>query len=126
MRWISLYSLLKSCVVKLAHAEVIEPGARFRNAHISADDLQRLLVALSSDSRNVGFRCRPVGEAWMKRYCRISNVRDNTVVLYDEKENKFYLLNIDKILQFDVNERWQNFKPHHHYSVQHSQELQEI
>jgi hypothetical protein len=126
MRWISLYTLLKSCVVKLTHAEaMIESGARSGNAHISADDLRRLLLALSSESKNVCFRCRPVGDAWMKRHCRISNVRDNTVVLYDEKENKFYLLNIDKILQFEVNERWQNFKPHHRYGV-HSQELQEI
>lgn len=61
----------------------------------------------------------------MKHFCQISNVRDNTIVLFDPQETKYYMLNIEKILQFDLDKRWQDFKPNHHYNVYAIQKEQE-
>jgi hypothetical protein len=118
MRWYSLYSLARSCISTLMATPVADRNSPIEtNANISTLELKRLLLTLSSYATNVRFRCRPVGEHWMKHFCQISNVRDATVVLFDHREAKYYLFDIGKILQFEVDRRWEGFKPNHHYNV---------
>ncbi len=90
---------------------------------ISSVELKRLLVNIHSYSDSVGFRCRPIGEMWMKNHAKVSSVEGITALLYDEKETKYYTVNLNKVMQFDLDERFQNYHPHHHYDVIPSPEL---
>jgi hypothetical protein len=60
----------------------------------------------------------------MRRHCRVTDVKDKTVVLFDEVENKYYLVKINSIMQFDLDERFQNYQPHFHYEVTPAPELE--
>jgi hypothetical protein len=125
MKWYSLYNFVRFYIIRLIEVDVEKTEGQYSvKNRISAVELKRLLTHISSYSNDVCFRPRVLGEMWMKHHCRISQINDNIVTLFDEKEMKYYLLNINKIVQFDLDERWQNFQPHFHYDVVASPELQ--
>ena len=90
---------------------------------ITAVELKRLLVTLHGYSPCVFFRCRQVGAMWMKRHAQISSITGNSVILYNEKESKYTFVDINNIVQFDLDERFQHYQPHCHYEVEPSSEL---
>ncbi len=94
-----------------------------RKTKISAVELKRLLVNICSYAADVGVRCRPIGEMWMKNHAKVSSVNGATALLYDDKDAKYYIININKVMQFDLDERFQNYQPHYHYEVDSSSEL---
>ena len=90
---------------------------------ITAVELKRLLVTLHAYNPKVFFRCRQIGAMWMKRHAQISSVTGNSVILYNEKESKYTFVDINSIVQFDLDERFQHYQPHCHYEVEPSSEL---
>lgn len=85
-------------------------------------ELKQLLIHLS-ESKNICFRFRIIGEMWMKRHMRVSSVNEKTALFYDEVDNKYYQVKLNNIIQFDLDDRFQNFLPHFHYTVSPSSEL---
>jgi hypothetical protein len=84
-------------------------------------DLKRLLIELTDTS--TCFRFRPIGGMWMKNLMKISTVRENSVMLFDDKNSKYHLIGIHDIMQFEIDERFQNYQPHNHYEVKPSAEI---
>jgi hypothetical protein len=125
MRWYTLYNFVKVFVVRFIDEDVEKTqGQQSTKTGISAVELKRLLTNISSYKNNVCFRPRVLGEMWMKHHCKISYVNGNIVTLFDERDIKYYMIDINKIVQFDFDEKWQNFQPHFHYDVFPSPELQ--
>lgn len=60
----------------------------------------------------------------MKHHCRVIDVREKTVVLQDEVNNRYYLVKINAIMQFDLDERFQQYLSNHHYDVAPAPELE--
>lgn len=90
---------------------------------ISSVELKQLLVLLSQSS-TICFRFRLLGEMWMNNHMKVTNVRDNSVLFYDEVSAKYYLVKINNIMQFDIDNRLHYFQPHFHYDVFPSPELE--
>jgi hypothetical protein len=89
---------------------------------ISSVELKQLLVLLSQSS-SICFRFRAIGEMWMKNHMKVTNVSDDSALFYDEGETKYYLIKINNIMQFDIDNRIHNYHPHFHYNVIPSSEL---
>jgi hypothetical protein len=92
------------------------------SARITALELKQLLITLST-TRNVCFRFRQIGEMWMKNHMKVDNIRDNSVLLYDDVDNRYYIVKINTIMQFDIDARFQSLQPNFHYDVSPSAEL---
>jgi len=60
---------------------------------------------------------------WMTRHAMVSSITGNSVLLYDEKESKYTYVDINSIIQFDLDERFQHYLPHYHYDVEPSSEF---
>lgn len=88
---------------------------------VSALELKQLLVHIADTS--ICFRFRLLGGMWMKNLMKVSTVRENSVMLYDEKEAKYHLVGLNDIIQFEIDERYQGFQPYFHYEVKNSPEL---
>lgn len=116
MAWISLFNLCKIVVVKMFEGNSGGSDTT-TNVKLSPVELKRLLSEISSYKPSTGFRCRQVGGMWMQRHCQVMTVNEGSVVLYDEKETKYTMVDINSVMQFDIDERFQNFHPHHHYTV---------
>lgn len=80
--------------------------------------LKRLLFALKESSVDIGIRFRVSGEMWQRNHCRVVKVTEKGVVLKDERLAKQYAIqNLNDIMQFDLDEAFQQYKPHFHYTV---------
>lgn len=121
MAWYSLYKFCKLFVVQLLDRENVEENKIYER--LSAAELKKLLADISAYRPSVGFRCRQAGEMWMKRHNQIMSVNQESLVLYDDKETKYTMIDINNIMQFDIDERFQSYHPHHHYTVEAVKEL---
>jgi hypothetical protein len=89
---------------------------------VSGLELKQLLIKLS-EQPSICFRYRSIGELWMKNPMKVSAVNDSSVVLYDEKASRYQMIHINNIMQFELDERFQNFHRYFHYEVIPSPEL---
>jgi hypothetical protein len=90
---------------------------------ITGLELKALLVQLASVP-NICFRFRVVGEMWVKHLMHVISIKDHNVLLFDDKETKYYLVKINIIMQFEIDARFQNYQPFFHYTVKPSPELE--
>jgi hypothetical protein len=90
---------------------------------ITALELKQLLLLLSR-SVKISFRFRAVGEMWMRNHMQVNTVNEKSVLLYDDNANRYAMVKINRIIQFDLDNRFQNYQPHFHYSVTPSVELE--
>src|SRR4051812_32685341 len=113
MGWHSLYLLRRSGPMR-----VFDSNIKNSNSNVSTLELKQLLYLLVDSS--VCFRFRPIGGMWMKNLMKVSTVREDSVTLFDGKEMKYYLVSINEIMQFEIDERFQVYQPYYHYDVQPS------
>ena len=99
-----------------------EKSVQSSSKTVSGLELKQLLILLAS-TKSVCFRFRQVGGMWMKHHMRVDTVNEKSVLLRDEKDNRFYLVGINSIIQFDIDERFQAYLPNFHYTVRPSREL---
>lgn len=90
---------------------------------VNALELKQILISLSQYNNHICFRWRQVGELWMRHHCRVTDVKDKTVVLLDESDSRYHLIRINSIMQFDLDERFQHYQPNFHYDVSPAIEL---
>jgi hypothetical protein len=81
-------------------------------------ELRRLLVELAEHSSSVCIRFRLLGELWQTHHCKVLKLSGDGVALLDEPSNKlFFIQDLNKIMQFEIDGQYQNYQPHYHYTV---------
>jgi hypothetical protein len=100
----------------------IQSAVQKSQTAISALELKQLLIALTT-LPHICFRYRTLGEMWVTHHMKVDTVNDKTVLLYSEPENKYFLVKLNSIMQFDLDERFQSYQPNNHYNVIPSPEL---
>ena len=85
---------------------------------VSVLELKRLLVELAEKRPNVCFRPRLMGEMWSVNFMRVVSTTEKGVLLCDEETNRFISVSdLSYIMQFELDNRFQNYQPHFHYEV---------
>jgi hypothetical protein len=92
-------------------------------ASISALELKQLLIQLLKNP-HICFRFRLIGEMWMQHLMSVNAINEKSVLLYDEVDNKHFLVRYNNIMQFEIDHRFQTYQPHFHYTVQPANELE--
>jgi len=96
-----------------------------KNNAISVVELKRLLTDLKEKKPGVCLRFRLLGELWAKSFMTIASLSDKGVVLKDDSTNSFVAVsNLVDIIQFEIDEPFQGYKPYNHYDVYPSAEFQ--
>ena len=89
-----------------------------RNNQIPVTELKRLLHMLKDARPDIRLRFRLAGEMWQSNHLRLIDVSENGAVLNDEHLNKLiYIRDLNKVMQFELEEAFQQYQPHFHYSV---------
>lgn len=89
---------------------------------ISTLELRRLLFDLKDKRPDVCIRFRLLGEMWAENFMRVIMITENGAILNDETINEFVnVSDLANIMQFEIDNRFQNFQPHFHYEVKPAQ-----
>lgn len=98
-------------------------GEKRDQAVVSVLELKRLLVELADKRPNVCVRPRLMGEMWSVNFMRVVSTTEKGVLLHVEEINRFVSVSdLSYIMQFELDNRFQNFQPHFHYEVRISSE----
>jgi hypothetical protein len=93
---------------------------------VSVLELKRLLVELCDKRPDICIRFRLLGEMWFQHFMRIVLVTEEGVILNNEVSNKlFRVRDLANVMQFEIDRRFQNFRPHYHYDIRHLGETAE-
>jgi hypothetical protein len=99
-------------------------GAKSDQAMISVLELKRLLIELREKRVNVCIRPRLIGEMWYPQFMRVASFTERGVLFHDENANRVMSVSdISAIMQFELDQRFQNFQPFFHYGVTLSSEF---
>jgi hypothetical protein len=89
-----------------------------KTTFVQVTELKRLLTELKDLSPDTCIRFRFIGEMWQSNHCRVIKLTEKGVVLNDEKSNKLiFLQDIKKVIQFELDQGFQHYQPHFHYTV---------
>lgn len=70
---------------------------------------------------DICIRFRLLGEMWFPYFMKIVRVGETDVILNNEVDKKLVRVpDLSYVMQFEIDERFQNFKPHFHYNIKHS------
>ncbi|HWA35619.1 MAG TPA: hypothetical protein VG737_15865 [Cyclobacteriaceae bacterium] len=84
---------------------------------ISVLELRRLLADLKSHS-DICIRVRLLGKFWDNSFLQIQSITESGVRLYNPTLHKVVeIQNLQDIVQFEIDKKYQNFQPHNHYDV---------
>lgn len=84
-------------------------------------ELKRLLTDLRDKRPDICIRFRLLGEMWFPYFMKIVRVGETDVILNNEVDKKLVRVpDLSYVMQFEIDERFQNFKPHFHYNIKHS------
>ncbi len=85
---------------------------------ISTLELKGLLLDLKDKRPDVCIRFRLLGEMWAENFMRVIMITEKGAIFNDESINEFVnVSDLANIMQFEVDNRFQNFQPHYHYEV---------
>jgi hypothetical protein len=91
---------------------------------ISVIELKRLLIELKEKKPCVLTRFRLLGELWATNFMSIAAVTEKGVIFKDDINNSFVVLsNLSDVIQFEIDEPFQGYKPFNHYIVTPSAEF---
>ena len=81
-------------------------------------ELRRLLFEIKDLRPDICVRFRFMGEMWQTHFHRVIKLTEKGVVLNDEKSNKLvFVQDLNQVMQFEMDQTFQKFQPHHHYTV---------
>jgi hypothetical protein len=110
-----LYDKLYFCGTYFQAGEVCMIKSK---ALISVLELKRLLIDLKEKRPDICIRYRLIGELWVTSFRRVVSVADSGASFNDEVHNKlFFLRDISNIMQFELDNRFQDYQPFFHYNV---------
>jgi hypothetical protein len=105
----------------MSYAETI--GEKTNNC-ISTLELRRLLIDLKEKRPGVFIRFRLLGELWAQNFMSIAGITENGVLLKDEGNNNFVVISkLSDVIQFEIDEPFQSYRPYNHYEVKPSAEF---
>jgi hypothetical protein len=91
---------------------------------ISAVELRRLLVDLIEKRPDISIRIRILGRMWKENFMKITLVTEKGVILNDEIATQMINVNnLNDIIQFEIDNGFQNYPPHFHFDLQPSVEF---
>jgi hypothetical protein len=92
--------------------------AKDTNKLISVSELRRLLYNLRDHRVNVCIRFRKLGEMWKPNFMQVVDLNERGAILSDLTINEFiFVMDLDEIMQFELDGRFQNYEPFNHYEV---------
>jgi hypothetical protein len=107
----------RSLTLKAKKSEVKEPVKP-----ISILELKRLLADLKSHT-DICVRVRILGKFWDNSFYQVESVTEKGVILYNPAlRNTFEIQDLQNVVQFEIDKKYQNFQPHDHYDVAWSRE----
>ena len=93
-------------------------------AYVSVLELKRLLIDLRDKRPDICVRFRLLGEMWFPHFMRIIIVTERGVLLNNEVSDQLVrVYDLGNVMQFEIDHTFQNFKPHFHYSINHSEKV---
>lgn len=93
------------------------------NNLISVIELKRLLIDLKEKKPGVCIRFRLLGELWARNFMSIAAISEKGVVLKDDANNFIAIGNLSDVIQFEIDEPFQSYRPYNHYDVNPSGEF---
>jgi hypothetical protein len=82
-------------------------------------ELRRLLTDLKEKRPDVCIRYRLLGEMWINTYRRVVVLTEKGAIFNDEEMNKLVNLpDLSMIMQFELDQTFQEYQPHFHYDVE--------
>jgi hypothetical protein len=93
------------------------------NNVLSVIELRRLLIDLKEKRQGIFVRFRLLGEMWATNFMSIAGMTETGVLLKDDISNNFVVIsNLTDVIQFEIDEPFQGYKPYNHYDVKPSDE----
>jgi hypothetical protein len=91
---------------------------------VSVLELRRLLIELNDKRPDICFRFRFLGEMWKVHFMRIVQVSEKGLILHDEvSDTQILVPDLSAIIQFELDNGYQNYEPHFHYEVKPAPEF---
>jgi hypothetical protein len=88
------------------------------SSEIQQLELRRLLYELVDKRPDICIRFRFIGEMWQSEFWRVVALTKNGVVLFNAAGNRINIVkDLRKVVQFEIDSRYQHFHPHDHYSI---------
>ena len=85
---------------------------------ISVAELRRLLYNLRDHQVNVCIRFRKLGEMWKMNFMQVVDLNERGAIFNDLTISEFvFVMDLDEIMQFELDGRFQTFEPFNHYEV---------
>jgi hypothetical protein len=85
---------------------------------ISVAELRRLLYSLRDHKVNVCIRFRKLGEMWKSNFMQVVDLNERGAIFNDLSISEFiFVMDLDEVMQFELDGRFQNYEPFNHYEV---------
>lgn len=79
---------------------------------------KRLVFDLRDKGRGLHVRFRLLGEMWKPNFMRLIKITERGAIFADETtKDLVFVSDLDEVIQFELDGRFQEFQPHYHYSV---------
>jgi hypothetical protein len=81
-------------------------------------EFKRLLIELKEKRPDICIRYRLIGEMWMDNFTKIRSVVGNSLfVEYERIGMTIHVQNIGNVIQFEIDQNFQQYVAHFHYEV---------
>jgi hypothetical protein len=81
-------------------------------------EVRRLLFDLKEHRPDICIRYRIIGQMWAPNFLRVIHLTDKGVILNDETSGKLInILDMSRLMQFELDKPFQNYQPYFHYDV---------
>lgn len=84
---------------------------------LSATELKRIIIDIKEHGPDTCIRFRLIGEMWQVNMMRIITVTENRVLVHDGIANRLLSIDLNNVMQFEIDTRFQDIQPHYHYEV---------
>lgn len=98
--------------------EMEKPAMEVTKKSLTILELRRLLIELKEKRPDICIRYRLIGEMWMDNFTKIRSVIGNSLfVEYERIGMMIHVPNIGNIIQFEIDQNFQQYAAHFHYEV---------
>src|SRR3712207_2330467 len=87
------------------------------NSTVSILEVRRLLMELRDRAPHVHIRFRLIGEMWQNFFLQVITVTDTVAILMNPGTKQVSFIEFNKIMQFELESRYQFYHPFNHYHV---------
>jgi len=103
--------------VKSLSTQLCESVSMTKSDQIPVHELRRLLHELKDLRPDICVRFRLIDETWQTDYARVVKLTYKGVTLADEANKQVFINDLNKVMQFELDQAFQQYSPHFHYSI---------